>query len=269
MLNLGIFLILAVVAGTPAPSSSPAPSPPAQAADPCAGLLAVLNRPSIGYSPCAVKPGHSVSELGYSNSSTDGSGTVTVPNAFVRLGLSPKLELDAIAPGYARQRTGPGETSGLLDSGFGAKYEWWHDGSRAFATDFLYTVPSGSAAFTAGRPTETLNFDYTMPMSSLFSLSATLGVQSTYAPALSGNSARFVGFLPSLLITDQWNPRAQAYIEAYGQTRTRPDGGGLFGVDAAIQYLATPALEVDLEGGRTATDARREHYVGFGFGVRL
>jgi hypothetical protein len=75
--------------------------------------------------------------------------------------------------------------------------------------------------------------------------------------------------LPSVVISDQWNPRAQAYIEAYGQTRTRPDGGAQFGVDVALQYLIAPQLEADVEAGQTANDVARSHYAGFGFGLRF
>lgn len=248
-----MILILAVAAAV---TPSPRPPPP----DVCGGsqtnLLAALDRPSIGYSPCAVKHGESVFELGYSNASSPAGSVPVYPQGLLRFGAAGGLELDVIG-------------SGRFDSGFGAKYEFWHDGSRALAADFLYTAPTGAAAFTAGAPTQTLNLDYAFPLSSVFSVASTIGAQSGYGAAAGGPSSRFFSVLPSVVLADQWNPRAQAFVEAFAQTRTRPDGGALFGMDAAVQYLLAPQLEIDLEAGRTITDVNRSHFVGFGFGARF
>src|SRR5690242_16479790 len=57
------------------PVASPSPNP--EPADSCGGpgrLLATANRPTIGYSACAVKKGTAVFELGYQNQS---NGTPT------------------------------------------------------------------------------------------------------------------------------------------------------------------------------------------------
>lgn len=236
-----ILIFTASLAGA-GPSPAPSPSP-----DACGGarsdLLAVLDRPSIGYSPCAAKPHEFIGEAGWV--STSGS------SGFLRYGAAPNVEIDAI----------PG---GAADSGFGMKYEWWHDGSRALATDFLYTLPTGAAAFSAGAPTETLNVDYAMPVSRVWSFATTVGAQSSY-----GSGGRFFSWLPSAVLADQWNPRAQAFVEAYAQTRTRPGGGSQLGLDAAFQYLITPDIELDVETGRTISDVNRSHYAGFGFGARF
>src|SRR5581483_3613802 len=157
-----------------------------------------------------------VAELGYANAAGTGGTLATYPQGFIRFGTTRSLELDAIA-------------GGRFDSGFGAKYETWHDGEHALAFDFLYTLPTGSPAYTAGAATQTVNLDYAAPLAGNFTLSSTVGVQSGYAAALDGASGRFVSLLPSVAVTDQWSPRAQAFVEAFGQTRTRPDGGALFG----------------------------------------
>jgi Putative MetA-pathway of phenol degradation len=245
--NLGIILIFAAAAAAPSPS----PAPPA---DPCGGLrtnlLAALDRPSIGYSACAVKRGETIVEAGYSNLIGSTGAVPSYPQGLVRAGAARNLEVDAIA-------------GGTFDSGFGAKYEFWHDGRRALAADFLYTMPTGTIANSAGAPVQTLNLDYGTPISGNFGLAITLGGQSSFA------GRRFYSWVPSAVISDQWSPRAQAFVEAFGQSRTRPGGSALFGMDAAFQYLLTPAFEVDVEVGRTLTDTQRVHYAGFGFGARL
>lgn len=253
--------------------ASPAPSPtPRASADPCGtrhtNLLASLNRPSIGYSACAVKPRDAVAELGYAQASGTQS-LATYPQGFLRYGAAPNFELDVIGPAYGVLHTPAARSSGYFDSGLGAKYEFWHDGGRAFAADFLYTVPTGASQFTAGGPVATINLDYSAPLAGNFSIASTLGLQSAHAASLAGANGGFFSLLPSVVVADQWNPRAQAFIEAYAQTRTRPDGGASFGEDLALQYLLTPQVEVDVEIGRTASDVARSHYAGFGFGLRL
>jgi hypothetical protein len=267
-MNLGIILILAISA-SPAPSASPAASP---AADPCGSggataLLSALNRPTIGFSPCAVKPGESVFELGYANQA-GGAAQTTYPQGNLRFGVAPGLELDVLGPNYEIAR-GLSTQRGFLDSGIGAKWEAAHDARSALGFDFLYTVPSGAAAFTAGSPTATVNFDYSRSLSQRIGFGTTIGVQSTAAASLAGNVHRFASLVPSVVLTDQFNPRAQLYAEAYGQTKIRPDGGTLFGLDGGLQYLLTPAIEIDVEAGRTSTDLVQAHYVGAGIGVRF
>jgi len=269
-MNLGIILIFVVLA-SPAPSPSPAAS---AASDPCGGaptnLLAALNRPTIGFSACALKPHESVWELGYNNvPQSDGSRTAVYPQGFIRFGAARQVELDIIGPNYQVQNTAGNLQRGFTDSGIGAKYEFFQDASNVAAIDFLYSVPTGAPAFTAGAPTATVNFDYGRSLSPASGFGITLGVQSTYAQALSRRSARFVAWLPSVSFTTLTDPRTQFYAEAYGQTPLRPDGGTLFGIDGGVQYLLTPNVEVDAELGQTATDLVHGHYIGLGFGVRF
>lgn len=253
-------ILIFAAATAAAPSPSPAPDP---CGAPQSNLLAVLDRPSIGYSPCAVKPREVLAELGYANAVGDAGRLASYPQGFLRFGAARDLELDLIGPAYGVLQNAGARNSGFFDSGFGAKYEFWHDETRALAADFLYTAPTGAAEFTVGAPVEALNVDYSMPLSGNFSVASTLGVVSGYA------SGRFLAAAPSVVLADQWNPRAQAFVEAFGQTRTRIQGGSLFGLDVALQYLLAPGLELDVEAGRTASDAGRAHYVGFGFGSRF
>lgn len=243
-----MILIFAAVLASPSPQPSTVP------ADPCGdahtNVLATLDRPSIGYSACAVKPGDTLLEAGYANASGAGAPTPTYPQGFLRTGVAPGVELDLLA-------------NGTFDSGLGAKVEFWHDGSRALAMDFLYLAPTGSPAHTAGAPVQTVNLDYSAPISPKFGAAATLGAQSGYA------GGRFFSLLPSVALSDQWNARAQAFVEAFAQTRTRPGGGALFGMDAALQYMLTPRFEADVEAGETTVDGNRSHFAGAGVGVRF
>ncbi len=266
-MNLGIILIFVALA-------SPAPSPSPPVSDPCGGtttnLLAALNRPTIGFSACAVKAHESVWELGYNNVGlSDGSRTAIYPQGFIRFGAGQKTEFDIIGPLYEVQRLGGNTQRGFLDMGIGAKYEFFQDESNVAAMDFLYSMPTGAPALTAGAPLATLNLDYGRSLSPVSGFATTIGVQSSYSQGLNGRSARFTSLLPSVAVTTQTNPRTQFYAEAYGQTRIRPDGGTLFGMDGGIQYLLAARLEVDAEIGWTVTDLVRGHYFGVGLGLRF
>jgi len=269
-MNLGIILILALLA-SPAPSPRPAATP---ATDPCGGtttgLLAALNRPTIGFSACAVKPHESVWEFGYNNvAQSDGSHAAIYPQSFIRFGFGRRLELDVIAPLYAVQQFQGTVQRGFLDSGIGAKYEFFQDESSVAAADLLYSMPTGATTFTAGAPIATLNLDYGRALSPVSGFATTIGIQSSYSQDLNGRSARFTSLVPSVAFTTQTNPRTQFYVEAFGQTRLRPDGGTLFGINGGIQYLLLPYLELDAELGQTSTDLAHTHYLGFGLGLRL
>jgi hypothetical protein len=250
-----LFGVAAVASIVAQASPSPSPAPDACAADGHTSLLAALNRPTIGFSTCAVKRHDVLVELGYANQSGD-APQVTVPQGFLRFGLGENLEADVIGPALQFNRGG---RSGWLDSGAGMKWQYVSSSGNSAALDVLYTVPSGSAAFTSGRPVETLNFDYSRSLSNRFAIGTTMGFAQSHLFSL----------LPSLVITDQYNDRAQVYAEAYGQIATRPGGAALFGLDGGVQYLLCPQLEVDVEAGRTITSLSRNHYYGFGLGVRL
>lgn len=268
MVNIGTIVILAAAAllPSPAPAARATPQP-----DPCGkahtNLLAALNRPTVGYSACAVKAHTAVAEEGYQKQFGTDSNAI-FPQGFERFGLARNVEVDLIGPSFERKSRGGMAQSGALDSGVGAKLELWHNATDVAAIDLLYTVPSGNRPFTIGAPTQTMNVDVSHAITSRFSAAATFGLQSTAAPDARGRTARFLTLLPSVAITQTIGSRAQLYAEAFGTTRLHPDAsGGMFGIDYGAQYMVTPRLEVDLEQGATRTNASRNTYYGFGFGV--
>lgn len=233
-------------------------------------MLAALNRPTIGFSACAVKAHESVWELGYNAvRQSDGTRGGVYPQGFIRFGAARGLELDFIGPNYLVQEVGGNITRGFADSGAGAKYEFFHDDSDVLAFDLLYLVPSGAPAFTAGAPIATLNFDYGRSLSPAAGFATTIGVQSSFSQALNGMPGRFASIVPSVAFTIQSNSRTQFYAEAFGQAPIRPDGGSLFGLDGGVQFLFAPNLEIDGEFGQTATDLVRTRYFGVGLGLKL
>ena len=203
------------------PVSEPSPSP--TPSDPCANdrLLATANRPTIGYSACAVKRDTVVFELGYQNEveGTPQKGSVQSqwPQAFTRVGVAPRFEFDLIGPNYEAVRSyaprGAGaQQYGVTDSGFGFKYEFVPTGKWTLAVDGLYTAPTGSKFLTAGSASYTGNFDASYALSSATSIGTTIAVESTGKLANDGHAGYGVT-QPSLVLTTQIPNQYQFYAE--------------------------------------------------------
>jgi hypothetical protein len=277
-LNLRIVLTLCgvLLAAAASASAEPAPSPsPAPPSDPCGdtALLATIDRPTVGFSACAVKPRTILEEIGYANEQIESAGghstSITYPQGFLRFGAARNLELDVIGPAYAVQANAGVVQPGALNSGLGLKWEFAHNATSEAAIDVLQTFGTGNATVGGGTPTTTLNLDFGRSLTQTLGAAMTMGIQSGTGNALDGSSARFTALLPSAVVTDQVRENLQFYLEAYGQTRLRPDGGSKFALDGGVQYLFSPRFEIDFEVGRTVTDVSRSHYYGFGFGVKI
>ncbi len=261
----------------------PAPSPSASpAADPCGGrdrLLATANRPTVGYSACAVKRDTVVFELGYQNQvdGTPEKGSVETqwPQAFTRLGVAPRFEFDIVGPTYQATRSyGTDARSvgqyGVDDSGFGFKYEFVPSGKWTVAVDGLYTAPNGSNFLTAGSASYTGNLDASYALSPATSIGTTIAVESTGKFA----RGRHIGYgvtEPSFVMTTQIPNDYQFYAEYVLLSKVAPNEGGRDFTDFGVQKLLGTRTEVDLEYGHafTAIAALKFNYIGSGVVVQL
>jgi hypothetical protein len=263
-------------------STAPVPSPSPGPSDPCAGpgrLLATANRPTVGYSACAVKEHTAVFELGYQNqvngNASSGSIRSQVPQNFLRFGIAQRLEIDVIGPNYEATReyaSGRPDTvtNGVADSGLGFKWELPPTGRWTIAFDGLYTGPNGSTFLTAGNATLTGNFDASFSLSPATSLGTTVAVSST-GGYLNHGHARYGTTTPSLVMTTQIPHYYQFYAEYVLVSKVTPNQGDRAFTDFGVQKLLGTRTEVDLEYGLafTGISALRFNYVGVGMVVQL
>jgi hypothetical protein len=263
-------------------SRAPRPSPSPEASDPCGGpgrLLATANRPTIGYSACAVKEHTAVFELGYQNqvNGTASSGSILsqVPQNFLRLGIIPRFEIDVIGPNYEATRTyASGHpdtlTNGAADSGLGFKWELPPAGKWTVAFDGLYTGPNGSTFLTAGNATLTGNFDASYSLSPATSIATTVAISSTggYADHIHG---QYGTTTPSVVLTTQIPNYYQFYAEYVLVSKVALNRGDRAFTDFGIQKLLGTRTEVDVEYGHALTGipALRFSYIGAGMVVQL
>jgi hypothetical protein len=267
--------VLAVRCVSADPVASPSPAPSPQASDPCDGpdrLLATANRPTIGYSACAVKKGTAVFELGYQNqvSGTPSKGSVEsqVPQNFLRIGAATRFELDVIGPNYVATREYPGTsgvTHGVTDSGLGFKYELPPEGRWTIGFDGLYTGPNGSPFLTAGSATLTGNLDASFALSPATSIGTTVALTSTGAYK-NDIRTRYGVTEPSFVVTTQIPNSYQFYAEYVFVSKIAPNYGGRAFTDFGVQKLLGSRTEIDVEYGHAFTGDRalQFNYIGSG-----
>ncbi len=264
------------------PIAAPSPSPSAQPSDPCGGpgrLLATPNRPTVGYSPCTVKRGTAVFELGYQNqvngTPADGSVQSQVPQNFLRVGVATRFELDVIGPNYVATRTyQPSEpsvvTHGVTDSGLGFKYELPPAGRWTIGFDGLYTGPNGSPFLTNGSTTLTGNLDASYALTPSTGIGTTIAVSSTGA-LQNGVRTEYGITEPSFVVTKQIPHFYQFYAEYVFVSKVAPNAGGRTFTDFGVQKLLGTNTEIDVEYGHafTGDPALRFDYVGSGLVLQL
>jgi len=246
-------------------------------------LLATLNRPTVGYSPCAVPKGAIVLEEGYQNTFAGGRSAQTTsayPQGFERVGVAQGLELDLIGPTVNRQRGGSAMSAGYSDLGLGFKYEAPQHGRFTYALDGLVTAATGTGGFSNGGPTQSINLDIAYAASPALGFGTTLATSAStgfFEPGTSTTNGtlaqvreRYATFDPSFVVTLQWPNYYQFYAELVGQTKTAPRAGGVVYTDFGVQKLLGPYLELDAEYGIDFTPVRgsRFRYIGIGTGIR-
>ncbi len=251
-----------------APASAPTP-------DPCAGLLNELNRPTVGYSACAVERGTAVLELGYQHETLGAppntASQTQLVQGFLRFGVAQRFELDVVGPNIDVQRGSPGNADGFSDWGLGFKYELPPAARWQVGLDGLYTSPSGGRAFTAGNATYTANLDVAYQLTPATSIGTTLALASTGGFNVGGVHARYGTFIPSAVIVERINDATQVYAEYVDVSRVAPDIGNRAFLDTGVQRLFGERFEFDAEFGHALTGipAMRFDYVGAGVGVLL
>lgn len=278
--RLAVLAVLALV-GWPATAAAQdakpgSAAPTASADDPCDGLLAVLDRPTVADSPCVVKNGHLIAELGYQNGPVKGSSASRLaffPQAELRYGLPANWELKLFPPNYMIQTqrgiAGGGSVDGLGDTAFGVKHEFAQFGGFIFTADAKLTVPTGNRAFSSGGAQANVQGIVSYAITEKLSISGLLGISTLTARVENGSVDRFTSVNPDIVVTYQINDKLQLYSEVFGNTVTAPGQGPNYTYQSGVQYLLTKNIEVDASGGVLLRGPAgvQSRYANFGVGV--
>jgi hypothetical protein len=251
----------------PGPSVSPSPSPPS---DPCSSILSIVNRPTFGTGVCTVRTGQFLIENGYTNTTTTGFGggnTALYPQSLLRFGTSDAhLDLEFGAPSEERSSVGGPAIGGATDLSLGAKYELGYTSNFLWGVNAVVTVPSGSAAFTAGNAQFTGNFNWGYTINSVLGLAGTMGVNAFSATNSGGVPQSYFAFMPSLEVTAGLPGPSQLAAEYAYFSSAGPNEGGKSWFDFVYARDLGSHVQVDVEYGFSPTliNGQKQDYVGAG-----
>lgn len=241
---------------------------PAPAANLCtaAELSQLVNRPDASWSACVVGAGDLLLETGYyqNASSVGGADIAEYPNAELRLGVDPKLELllDPPAQIDVSGNHGRGYFS-LSDPGLGFKYQLGDGGSGALALGGEFHSPSTAASYHV-QPDYRLELDSTRLVGA--KLQATMGLglvdesrmarSTPSTPALRSSAALGLASSPNTTFSVELLDQASVARSLRGQS---------FG-DLALRQALSRRVLLDVEGGQTFNTSAhtRPHYIGAG-----
>lgn len=242
-------------------------------ADPCASLLALLNRPTVADSVCVVKDGEKIIEAGaqYANAYPHDGHIILLPQMQSRFGLPYSLEFTFLPSSYVYEYSASDSDhhgSGYTATTLGMKYQFPDNGRWIYAAESLVTLPMGDADFGSEGFGVTVNGIVEYIFDSNLSLTFMFGIASLTAPSNQGGG-RFTTVNPDLVFA--WQPLSylQFYAEIYGQSKTAPNHASGFNGDLGIQYLVLDYIEIDLEYGQRFSGELGgfSSYVGAGGGV--
>lgn len=244
------------------PVPSPAPTSSDAASDPCATTLALVSRPSVTTSACAVKAHHAMLETGYQNTVPDaGAPVAQYPQALIRVGTSiPGLEVSVAPPSENRSA----QISGASDTSFGLKYEIGYSNRWVTGVNGFVTVPTGSNGYSAGGTGYTLNANASYTVTPGLSSAATLGFNS-----LSDSSQRYMSIIPSLVLSGSLTSTTAAFGElATFSNATGPGSSSRLQLLGGFQQAIANRIQFDVEAGRSPTQSTGKYrYVGIGLSV--
>jgi hypothetical protein len=220
---------------------------------------------------CTVRTGHVDVENGYTNTTTSGPGggsTINYPQSLLRIGTAdPHWDFEFAFPSAERSALGGATVSGTSDAGIATKYELGYNANADWGVYGAITYPTGSAAFTAGNPQFTGDFEGGYTINSELSLAGTLSFNALSGTAATGAVQSYFAFVPSLELSaglpggPSQISAEYAYFSAAG-----PALGGKSLVDFVYQRDFGAHVQMDVEYGFSPTviGGQSQHYIGAG-----
>ncbi len=236
--------------------------------NPCggaSGLLAELDRPTVGDSACVAAPGRAIVELGYAHLNTNVGTRQTLPQTETRFGLPRRNEFVLLPPDAIYATNEHGTETDYSAAVIGLKHEWGYSRRWIYTGEVLFTAPgtynaNGAVDGWGSAVNGIMGYNLTTNVA----LGLMLGVTSLYDQ----QGRRYTSVNPDFTATWLIDPRWQLYGEIYGQTHTAAGQGSGWDSDGGVQYLVTRHVEVDAEIGQRLSGALGgyRNYWGLGAG---
>ena len=213
------------------------------------------DRPGIGSGAGVVGPGILQAEFGGAWFGGDGADAVNLGQLFVRYGFG-AFELEFLGNSWVK--VGDGGPDGFQDLGVGAKVRVAEGiADRAnLSLQGILSVPVGSDPFTSDEWTPTL-----VALADIgLGANTAMGVNAGYQVGTGDvDGAFFASVTPGISLTDQ--------VGAYaGWAGSFSDGGDANWIEAGLTFLASPDMQLDLNGA-TSPDTD-QWFLGVGMAVR-
>ena len=273
------FLLSGVIllCGANAFAQTNAPTANAPAADTNADNAPLVpDRPGFTNSSDTVAPGRVILESGFSQVRNQNGGGITddFPEALLRFGTAPNLELQLGVPNYNVQHGGP---RGFGDLFLGAKLKVYDHGGTVASIAPSVSVPFGRRDFRSSTILPSVLFGVGTPLGKRAGFSANLILSETQqsgAGSGSGGSASQSAIRNEFTVTPaasvgySLTPKIGVYLDAYAIVPRRGPSSSV--ADGGFTYLLNNNLQLDLEYGHgLGGGAAPDHFYGGGVAVRF
>jgi hypothetical protein len=222
----------------------------------------IPDRPGFTTGTYTAKPGNVIVELGYQyafGSNDNDQSTQTLPLMDLRIGLTPKIELDLLWDGWNTEYTEnqPSDTS-VADVSIGGKYRIYKSSIYNLTMFGLLSLPVGSSPSTSDSvdPLLGLLWDYSLN-SKVGLFGEALADSYTYAGDRTYEAQLAIG--AAFRNTD----RITTFIEIYGILPSEAKLNDETVIDGGVSYLYRNHTRLDASVGVGLNDTS-DNFIGFG-----
>ena len=225
----------------------------------------VSDRPDFTESTQSIAPRHVQLEAGQTLSREGETKSNAIGEVLVRAGLTPRVELRLTGNSFVREKTAGVVTSGMQDAAVGFKIKVLEgpDGPSwkpAFSFIAHTTVPSGAAAFSAGRAQPEVKLLGAWTITDRLGFASNINIGRPF-----DGTRSFTEYAGSGSFSFAVSERVGAYTEAFAFAPQ--DGSDVVQkyVNGGFTLLLSPDVQLDLRGGLgPKTAGSRDYFAGIG-----
>jgi len=240
----------------------------------------VTDRPDQTESSVVVPPGYFQLEMGWTHSENDDDGedfeSDTLPEALLRIGISPGWELRLGAPVHNWEDidfddgspSSDEEGWGDMDVGV-KKYLWAECGMCPEAAILAHlSIPTGEGGFSSERADPSFRLSLSHTLSDRLSVGYNLGAAwETVEDSLGDRDTGSV-FQYTTAVGYSVTDRLGMYVELFGDIPMSADGTPANSFNGGFTYLVSDNFQLDVLSGVGLSDAADDWFVGAGVSYR-
>ena len=218
----------------------------------------ITDRPDFTESAIVV-PYRSIQvESGFEYSEKQNAHSMTSPNALLRIGIHPIIELRFGAPGWSWLST-DGNRSHFNDMSLETKIQLGRrDSSQPLAIILFATFPTGTSTVSSGKNDFGVRLSWADDLSENSSIGINLGGAS-----IGAEEDRLLTILCSASYGHTLNDRITCFIESYTELTQHSTWAPV--VDGGLTFSIAPLYQLDLYAGTGLNNAAPNLIIGVGF----